>query len=152
MPGVMHMPPDTAVAVACLEPRALCCQITPRRSRRWPIMLIVAVLVAVSAAEALKAFVLRSRFSKVDIARLTMKSYAYDAYPQWSARNPDRVCPRSIEELIEYMHYPDPKDPWGGNYRMFCGRKTPAGVRPIAFTSDGADGVEGTADDIRSWE
>lgn len=89
--------------------------------------------------------------SKGDIASATVKKYAYEAYPSWSAAHPDKGCPEKLEELNEYMNNKDIKDPWGGMYKMYCGASLPAGAKGLAVSSPGEDGKEGTADDIKSW-
>jgi prepilin-type N-terminal cleavage/methylation domain-containing protein len=90
--------------------------------------------------------------SKVDIARMTAKKYADEAYPQWSARHNDKVCPERLEDLNEYMNNNSTKDPWGGYYKMLCGPNLPPGAKGLAVMSPGEDGKDGTADDIKSWE
>src|SRR5215468_8862693 len=52
--------------------------------------------------------------SKVDIARATVKKYAFEAYPSWAAAHPDKQCPDRLEDLNEYMNNKDAKDPWNG--------------------------------------
>jgi len=84
--------------------------------------------------------------SKADIARATAKKYAFEAYPSWRLAHADTACPRSLEELNDYMNNKDTKDPWGGSYVMGCGEKN------LVVMSPGEDGLLGTADDIRSWE
>ncbi len=90
--------------------------------------------------------------SKVDIAKATVKKYAFEAYPSWSAAHPDKACPEKLEDLNEYMNNKDAKDPWGGTYKMLCGPNLPAGAKGLAVESPGEDGKDGTADDIKSWE
>ena len=90
--------------------------------------------------------------SKGDIAAATVKKYAYEAFPSWSAANPTKGCPDKLEDLNEYMNNKDTKDPWGGTYKMMCGQNLPAGAKGIAVMSPGEDGKEGTADDVKSWE
>ena len=51
--------------------------------------------------------------SKVDITKLKLKKYAYEAYPSWSAAHPDKACPGAISELNEYMNGNDSNDSWG---------------------------------------
>lgn len=89
--------------------------------------------------------------SKGDVAAATVKKYAYEAYPSWSAAHPDKGCPDKLEDLNEYMNNKDIKDPWGGTYKMLCGQNLPAGAKGLAVSSPGEDGKEGTADDIKSW-
>jgi hypothetical protein len=136
--------------------RAILCQIIrPDRSRRRSITLIVVTLaVLVGGALVLGTRVIRRLdcCPKEDVARATVKKYADEAYPSWSADHPGQMCPRRLEQLNEYMNNKDTKDPWGNTYRMFCGVDMALGVKPFAVTSAGEDGVEGTADDIKSWE
>jgi prepilin-type N-terminal cleavage/methylation domain-containing protein len=89
--------------------------------------------------------------SKGDVAGATVKKYAYEAYPSWSAAHPDKGCPDKLEDLNEYMNNKDIKDPWGQNYKMMCGQNLPAGAKGLAVMSNGEDGKEGTADDVKSW-
>src|SRR3954470_12211919 len=90
--------------------------------------------------------------SKVDITKLKLKKYAYEAYPSWSASHPDKACPGSITELNEYMNSNDSNDAWGRPIRMMCGTNMPAGAKGIALVSLGEDGKEGNEDDLKSWE
>ncbi len=90
--------------------------------------------------------------SKVEIAKDTVRKYAYEAYPSWSAAHPDKACPDRLEDLNEYMNNKDIKDPWGGMYKMLCGQQLPAGAKGLAVMSSGEDGKEGTNDDVKSWE
>lgn len=90
--------------------------------------------------------------SKVEIAHDTVRKYAYEAYPSWSAAHPDKACPERLEDLNEYMNNKDTKDPWGGTYKMMCGQNLPAGAKGLAVSSPGEDGKDGTSDDIKSWD
>jgi general secretion pathway protein G len=90
--------------------------------------------------------------SKVDIAQLTVKKYAYEAFGEWSQAHPDKACPDKLEDLTQYMDSKDVKDPWGNPYKMFCGQNLPAGAKGgLAVMSAGEDGKEGTEDDVKSW-
>ena len=88
--------------------------------------------------------------SKTDIAKMAVSKYANEAYPSWASSHSD-ACPKSLADLNEYMNNHDIKDPWGNDYRMFCGANLPAGAKGLAVMSNGEDGREGTADDIKSW-
>ena len=90
--------------------------------------------------------------SKVDIARATVKKFAFEAYPSWAAAHPDKSCPDRIEDLNEYMNGKDAKDPWNNPYKMLCGQQLPPGAKGIAVMSSGEDGKDGTTDDVKSWE
>ncbi|MBV8760903.1 MAG: type II secretion system protein GspG [Deltaproteobacteria bacterium] len=90
--------------------------------------------------------------SKVDIAQLTVKKYAFEAFGEWSQAHPDKSCPDKLEDLSQYMDNKDIKDPWGNPYKMFCGQNLPAGAKGgLAVMSAGEDGKEGTEDDVKSW-
>lgn len=90
--------------------------------------------------------------SKTDVARMTVKKFAFEAYPSWSAAHPDKGCPERLEDLNEYMNSKDTKDPWGNPYKMLCGQNLPAGAKGLAVMSAGEDGKEGTGDDVKSWD
>jgi hypothetical protein len=130
------------------------CEIIRRRSRRLRIVLIA--LTFASLVGGIQVVGLRTmRYfgeSKRDIARAVVKRYAYEAYPQWAAAHLGDHCPRSLDEVKEYTSSRDTKDPWGNRYRMFCHPDMPPGLRPILVTSDGEDGIEGTQDDVKSWD
>jgi hypothetical protein len=83
--------------------------------------------------------------SKAEIAKLVVHKYAYEAYPQWVRRNWNREtrCPSRLSDLDELMNNKDIVDPWGNDYRMYCG--THGGV---IVHSLGEDGLAGTDDDI----
>jgi hypothetical protein len=90
--------------------------------------------------------------SKGDIAALTVKKFAFEAYGEWSQAHPDKACPDKLEDLSQYMDSKDTKDPWGQPYKMFCGQNLPAGAKNgIAVMSSGPDAKDGTEDDIKSW-
>jgi hypothetical protein len=90
--------------------------------------------------------------SKIDIARIIAKKYAFEAYAEWAVNHPDKECPATIDELEAYMSRDETRDPWGNPYRMFCGASLPPGAKGMAVLSLGEDGKQGTADDIKSWE
>lgn len=85
-----------------------------------------------------------------DETRLVVKQYADEAYPQWAQAHPSAACPGDIDELAEYSSY-QVLDPWGHKLVAQCGAALPAGATGIAIHSLGPDGVDDTADDIRSW-
>lgn len=89
--------------------------------------------------------------SKGDIASLTVRKYADEAFPSWSMAHPSKGCPDKLQDLNEYMNNKDIKDPWGNDYKMFCGPSLPPGAKGVAVLSFGEDGKEGTADDVKSW-
>src|SRR3569623_486649 len=90
--------------------------------------------------------------SKVDVAQLNVKKYAFEAFGEWSQAHPDKACPDKLEDLNAYMDSKDVTDPWGHPYRMYCGQALPAGAKGgLAVLSAGEDGREGTEDAIKSW-
>jgi prepilin-type N-terminal cleavage/methylation domain-containing protein len=116
------------------------------------IMIVLAILALVMGLVVGPKVMKLFASSKVQIAQDTVKKYAYEAYPSWSAAHPDKQCPEKLEDLNEYMNNKDIKDPWGGSYKMLCGQNLPAGAKGLAVTSPGEDGKDGTSDDVKSWE
>jgi general secretion pathway protein G len=117
------------------------------------IMIVLAILALVFALLIGPRVMRMFSESKVDIAKLTVRKFSDEAFPQWARSHPDKGCPAKIEELSEYMDKKDTKDPWGNQYKLMCPPNLPAGVRSgIAIMSPGEDGKEGTEDDIKSWD
>lgn len=84
-----------------------------------------------------------------------IERYANVVYPLWAAEHPDKVCPERLIDLNDYVDYNDTdmNDPWGYPLKMMCGTSLPPGATTgVAVLSVGADGEEGTDDDIKSWE
>lgn len=127
-----------------------------RRAKRGmtllEIMIVLAILALVMGLVVGPKVMKMFGQSKVDIARLTAKKYADEAYPSWSTANPSKSCPDKLEDLNEFMNSKDIKDPWGTPYKMLCGQNAPAGVKGVGIQSNGEDTKEGTSDDIKSWE
>ena len=90
--------------------------------------------------------------AEVDMAAMTAKKYAFEAYPTWSASHPDKACPARLADLDEYMGKPPGADPWGNAYVMYCGDTLPPNAKGLAISSNGPDGKPNTADDIQSWK
>jgi general secretion pathway protein G len=91
--------------------------------------------------------------SKVQIAKIAADKLANESYVEWGQSHTGKQCPDKIDELTALQNADDANDPWGRPYKMFCGSNLPAGVKGgIGIASDGADGKEGTPDDIKSWE
>jgi hypothetical protein len=84
-----------------------------------------------------------------DLANMTVKKYAYEAYPQWRASHPLETCPPTLLDLNRYMNSTNDVDPWGSHYRMFCGLNE-HGKQRIVVQSFGEDALAYTADDIWS--
>jgi general secretion pathway protein G len=129
---------------------------TARASQRGmtllEIMIVLAILALVMGLVVGPRVMKMFGESKVDIAKLTVKKFADEAYPQWSTHHPDKGCPDQLSDLSDYMNSKSIKDPWGNPYKMMCGQSLPAGAKGLAVMSFGEDGKEGTEDDIKSWE
>jgi hypothetical protein len=82
--------------------------------------------------------------SKTDLAKATVKKYAFEAYPSWRAQHRSEACPERLDDLDEYMNNKDVTDPWDGVYEMSCSEYG------ILVWTAGEDGRAGTGDDIRS--
>jgi len=113
------------------------------------IMIVLAIIALVMGFLVGPAVMKSFSNSKTDVARATVKKYAFEAYTQWSTRNSG--CPANLAALNEYMNNKDTKDPWGNEYQMLCGDQLPAGAKGIGVMSTGED-VKNPADDIKSWE
>jgi general secretion pathway protein G len=125
---------------------------TERGMTLLEIMIVLAILALVMGLVVGPRVMRMFGESKKDIAGLTVKKFAYEAYPPWSSSHPDKACPDKLEDLSEYMDKKDVKDPWGNPFKMFCGPTLPAGVKTgIAVMSVGEDQKEGTEDDVKSW-
>jgi hypothetical protein len=84
--------------------------------------------------------------SRVDMTRIKIKKYAYEAYPSWRAAEPGRVCPGSLHELDAYMDSDDDRDAWRHPLEFRCGPGAPG----LWVRSAGEDGTFDTADDLDS--
>jgi general secretion pathway protein G len=89
--------------------------------------------------------------AKSETAWMMAKEYE-SGYAKWMDDN-EGNCPEKLEDLLKYTNKKDLKDPWGQRYIMKCGESAPAEA-PNGFgvVSLGADGKEGTEDDIHSWD
>lgn len=89
--------------------------------------------------------------SKQKQAEIVVQEYASKAYTSWMLNNAGKSCP-TLAELAKYTNHEETEDPWGNEYIVVCGDNAPEGV-PNGFgvLSKGADGKEGTDDDVKSW-
>ena len=137
----------------------LCSPIRARRKERGmtllEIMIVLAILALVMGLVVGPRVMKMFGESKVHIAEDTVKKYAYEAYPSWSQAHPDKACPAQLSDLNEYMNNKDIKDPWGNEYRLYCGPNLPAGAKGLAVKSLGENGKEDgpppQGDDLQSW-
>ncbi len=87
-----------------------------------------------------------------ELTRLRVNGYATDAYTMWKAKNADKACPASMEELGKAVsEEAEINDEWGHKLILRCGKDLPAGVKTIAIESWGFDGKPGTPDDLKSY-
>lgn len=85
------------------------------------------------------------------IAKTEVQKFTTEAYIRWQMKSPGKGCPDSLNELATLLDKKEAKDPWGRDYVMLCGDNAPQG-KGFAVMSVGADGQEGTEDDVKSWE
>jgi general secretion pathway protein G len=116
------------------------------------IMIVLAILALVMGLVVGPRVIKMFGESKVDVAKLTVQKYANEAYPQWDRSHPGKGCPENLAALSEYMNSKSTKDPWGNEYKYFCGANLPPGAKGVAVMSFGEDGKDGTSDDIKSWD
>ena len=85
-------------------------------------------------------------------ARVMVKRLAYEHFVDWARKHPDELCPRSVDDVLAYADFD--RDPWGSEFRMYCGDDVPEPARRdfVAFSSAGPDRAHGTVDDVQSWE
>ena len=115
------------------------------------IALVLCSLLSIAHGDASKPKPGLKPMSKIDLAKIEVRKYAFEAYPSWSASNPDKACPAKLADLAELTNA-ELVDPWGHAYKMMCGKDLPKGAKGLAVSSPGPDGKPGTADDIKSWE
>jgi hypothetical protein len=83
--------------------------------------------------------------SKADVTALTVRKFAFEAFPQWASVHHMNSCPESLNELMELANT-QPIDAWGNPLEMRCGPL----IRGIYVRSAGEDGQFETPDDITS--
>jgi hypothetical protein len=88
--------------------------------------------------------------SRVDTTKMKLKMYAFEAYPSWAIAHPDLVCPRSLQELNEYMGRDDSQDVWGSPMDFRCGPDLPDDAKGVWVRSAGEDRRFDTDDDLVS--
>ena len=119
------------------------------------ILIVLAIIGLVMALLVGPAVMRAFGSSKTKVARIAVRKFAYEAYPQWSAQHTGKRCPDSLSDLTPFMNSEDVKDPWGNPYQMQCGDNAPAGAKGFAVISlgeDGKPGGTGDAADINSWQ
>lgn len=87
------------------------------------------------------------RLKKTHIARVQLWDLATSAYTLWQKDHPGEICPRRFADLVPYTNKKDIRDPWRSPMQMRCAPGVAFGVSSV-----GPDGIDGTDDDIRSWD
>ena len=116
------------------------------------IMIVLAIIALVMGLLVGPRVMASLREARVKVAALAVKQYADEAYPSWAAAHPEKPCPDKLEELRSFTNTKDTKDPWGNDYKMYCGPTLPHHAGAFAVISFGEDGKEATPDDIKSGE
>jgi type II secretory pathway pseudopilin PulG len=111
------------------------------------IMIVLAILALIMGLVIGPTIMKHFRDAKIQTARMAVKMYAEQDYPQWALAHHD-PCPSSLAEM---SHDPDIEDPWGTDYKMYCGATAPSHDVAFGAASFGVDRRENTDDDIRSW-
>jgi len=112
--------------------------------------ILAGIVVVVFVLRAVEEFGGHLKKSTWHLAKIKVDRLANEAYPQWAMNHPEKACPDSIADLRDYAL--DTKDVWGHELKILCGPSLPPGVKGMAVLSVGEDGIEGTEDDIKSWE
>jgi general secretion pathway protein G len=116
------------------------------------IMIVLAILALVMGLLVGPKLINMFERSKIDLTRIKLNQYANEAFSHWAIAHPGKVCPESLSDLDAEMNSKDSNDSWGRPLKMLCGADLPPGSKRFAVMSVGADGKEGTDDDIRSWD
>lgn len=121
------------------------------------IMIVIAILGLVMGLVVVPRVMGMFGESKEKLAKLAVDKIANDDYPKWSLQNSEKGCPDSLAELAKYIGKDEKeymKDPWGTEYKFYCGADVPAGTQKgsIAVQSYGEDKQPDTGDDIASWK
>ncbi len=95
--------------------------------------------------------------SKEKTTHLGVMELAQKGYLQWNLKT-NEACPENLAAIAKYTNAFDDatkvQDAWGHDLIMFCGDNAgdlPEGQQ-FGVLSMGADGKQGTEDDIKSWE
>ena len=112
------------------------------------IMIVLAILALVMGLLVGPKILAYFREARRKTAHMAVKMYADQDYTRWAMTHHE-PCPGSIVELAGTS---DVQDPWGSDYRMYCGATAPAPAIAFGAASLGEDQRESTRDDIRSWE
>jgi general secretion pathway protein G len=122
-------------------------------------LMVVVVILAALAAMVLPRFIpatnsAKSKISRADIAHIKTALNLFrlhnDRYPTTEEGLDILMVPGKAKDWTEPFLDKKPVDPWGRKYQYRC----PSGHGTAGFDvwSAGADGKDGTEDDIASWQ
>lgn len=114
------------------------------------IMIVLAILGLVMGVLVVPNVLDKFEDSKEDLTKIEAKKLANETYAEWSIKH-RKGCP-NLEQLAEIAGKKKLEDEWGEPYVIHCGDNKPPGRIRFGISSKGADGKEGTEDDIKSWE
>lgn len=114
------------------------------------IMIVLAILALVMGLVVGPKLVGNYRDSQRRVARLAVHRYADQDYPAWLVEHPGAQCPDKLGAISHTGS--DDVDPWGTDYKMYCGASAPRDDVAFGAASFGEDRRESTPDDIRSWQ
>jgi general secretion pathway protein G len=115
------------------------------------IMIVLAIIALVMGLLVGPTILGHYRDSERKIARLAVHRYAEQDYPTWLVEHPSEQCPPSLAQITRSGSASD-TDPWGTDYKMYCGANAPRDDISFGAASFGEDRREATRDDIRSWD
>jgi type II secretory pathway pseudopilin PulG len=114
------------------------------------IMIVLAIIALVMGLVVGPKVMEHYRSAERNVARLAVHRYADQDYPTWLVEHPGAQCPDSLAQIS--LSRPIPADPWGTDYKMYCGANAPRDDISFGAASFGDDRREATRDDIRSWD
>jgi prepilin-type N-terminal cleavage/methylation domain-containing protein len=112
------------------------------------IMIVLGIIALVMGLVIVPTVIKNKDAADREVAKLAVQRYAEQDYPRWTLVHRDAACPDSLADLSGKS---DNDDPWGVDYKMYCGTSAPAQDVAFGAASFGPDRRENTSDDIRSW-
>lgn len=130
------------------------------RRRRQRGMTLLEIMIVLAILALVMGFVIGPRIyqafteSKEETQKAVIRKMVYEGFVDWARKNPTKGCPGSLQEVADAMGRKDTKDVWGRELLFFCGDSLPPAAAKDGFAvlSLGADGQQGTKDDLQSWE
>jgi general secretion pathway protein G len=118
-------------------------------------MTLIEIMVVVAIIGLLIGTVSVVAFNRMKKARITnakqIVTNVKNAIEHYALENPGESCPKEIKALVDDGQLKKyPKDPWGQELVYKCPGEHDKDTADVS--SMGPDKVEGTDDDIKSWE